>query len=287
MVPAPAVVMNPVSEEQPVPVGPIPATWTAAAQQAFAWPTSANLPSLTPRPTSLPIPSTSPTATSTNTPSPTATNTLTPTSTSPPPIIDTSNWLPNPSFEEGWYHYNGIPELQVANQWRLEWDEGENPLDSASWNRFVRPESRLLSRDFLPSGEHNTFIWDGDWTVKVFKREGALSFRLVTNVYLLPGSYLFEINAYPDMVTEYRANGRKVWASDPLAGELQFIVDVPASQWYLPTFGTKNTLTHAFEVTEARTYRIGVAFRGRWAILNNGWFMDDWSIQQLSEASVQ
>jgi hypothetical protein len=193
---------------------------------------------------------------------PTATNPITPTATSPPPIVDTSNWLPNPSFEEGWYHYNGIPELQVANQWRLEWDEGENPLDSASWNRFVRPETRLLNRDFLPSSEHSTFIWDGDWTVKVFKREGALSFRLITD-------------------------GRKVWASDPQSGELQFIVDVPASQWYFPTFGQKNTLMHAFEVTEARTYRIGVAFRGRWAILNNGWFMDDWSIQQLSEASVQ
>ena len=29
------------------------------------------------------------------------------------------NLLPNPSFEGGWYHPNGIPELQIPEDWQF------------------------------------------------------------------------------------------------------------------------------------------------------------------------
>lgn len=211
---------------------------------------------------------------------PTATPIPTPTPT-PPPTGSGPNSLPNPSFEEGWYHPNGIPELQIPNQWILEWDEGYNPLAPEPWNNYVRPEVRVLSRDFLPPDEHDLLIWDGIYTVKVFKGNGALSYRLITSRYLEPGRYQLEINVFPDLVVGYTQDGQKIWAPDPRSGEVRFTVDGRSGQWILPTFGQKNTIRHTVDVGQAKVVHITVAFRGRWAIQNNGWFMDDWRLTRL------
>ncbi|MDX1613124.1 MAG: hypothetical protein R3300_02370 [Candidatus Promineifilaceae bacterium] len=261
---------------------PLPVTWTAEPIANVPSPTSAGLPSRTPVPTHTPWPTFTATPTSTSTPSPTPTASPSPTETATVvPVVADQSLLPNGSFEEGWYHINDIPELQVPNRWTLEWETGENPLDPDPWNHYVRPESRVLNEDFLPAAEHGLFVWDGDYTYKVFKKEGALSFRVYSHVYLPPGDYVLEINAFPDMIAGYTDGGSKIWAPDPLSGELRFIVDGPVSPWYLPEFGRRNTYRWAFTVTEARTVRIGAAFRGRWAIQNNGWFFDDWSLTQV------
>lgn len=189
--------------------------------------------------------------------------------------------LPNPSFEGGWYHIDGIPELQVPSEWQLDWDEGPNPLDPDPWNHFVRPEVRVLPTDFLPPAEWPLYIWDGEQTVKVFKGMGALSFSLTADVYVDPGIYELEVNVFPDMVMSYTVSGAKVWADDPLAGELKLLAGGNATDWILPAFGQKNTFRLVFNVPAGQTMRVGVAFRGRWAILNNGWFMDDWSLYKV------
>jgi hypothetical protein len=208
--------------------------------------------------------------------------TLTPT---PRPIItpvpNAPNLLPNPSFEDGWSHPGNIPEIQVPLQWSLSWDEGENPLDPAPWNEFVRPESRLLSADFLPPEEEDLFIWDGQWTLKIFKGSGALSYRLKSNVRLSPGTYLLNIHIFPDLVVDYTSSGEKIWAPDPLSGEVRFDIDGVKSNWILPRFGEKNTLQSVFHVSHEKQVNLIVAIRGRWAIRNNGWFMDDWSLTKM------
>jgi len=265
-----------------------PPTWTPDVV-ATGSPTAARA-TFTPRPTRTPaiFPSDTPVPTpaspATATPSATATGTASPvlTTTSPPPAGGT-NLLPNASFEEGWYHINGIPELQVPNRWVLEWESGDNPLDPDPWNDWVRPEIRVLPTDFLPPSEHDLFIWDGRQTVKVFKGQGAISFRLLTDVYLEPGSYLFEIYFFPDLVVDYTGDGDKVWAPDPLSGEVRFVLGGQATEWVLPTFGQKNRLAHTFSVEVGQVMRLGVAMRGRWAIENNGWFMDDWSLRRLGQ----
>ena len=226
-------------------------------------------------------------ATPTETPQPSATINFTATTIAaltftPTATLTAENLLPNPSFELGWYHVSGIGELQVPKDWFLGWYEGENDLDSDPWNIYVRPESRILNGDFLPADEHDLYIWDGQQTMKVFKRTGALYFWLVTNVLLEPGSYMLEINVFPDMVDDYTELGGKVWAPDSLSAELRFIHDGEVGNWIFPKFGQKNTFRYAFQISEPQSVRLGVAFRGRWAILNNGWFFDDWSLSQLS-----
>ncbi len=199
---------------------------------------------------------------------------------SPSPTTGT-NLLPNPSFEGGWYNQNGIPELQLPNSWQLQWDEGDNPFDPQPWSDFVRPETRVLPAAFLPLAEHALFISDGNHTVKIFKGSGAISYRLFTDMVLQPGTYVFEANIFPDLVADYQ-NGQKIWATDPAAGEVRFIVGDGGTDWLYPNFGQKNTLTHTFTIQQAQTVRLGLAVRGRYALANNGWFMDNWSLQRLN-----
>lgn len=262
--------------------GTVPPTFTPQPGAALVSPTADRLASRTPKPTNTMWPTVTQTPTETPTSSPTPTETPTPTNT---PVTTGQNLLPNPSFEEGWYHINGIPELQVPNQWTLEWQAGNNPLDPDPWNEFVRPESRVLNFDFLPPDEHDLFIWDGSHTVKIFKGEGALNFSLSTFVFLQPGDYAFEVNVFPDLIVGYTEAGGKIYADDPLSGEIQFIVDVPATTWILPHIGRRSTYGHTFTVTSAHLVKVGLAMRGRWAIENNGWFMDDWSLTRLPESN--
>jgi hypothetical protein len=273
----------------------IPATFTVAPASEISSPTSASVtlqlasatPLLLPTNTTTTEPTSEPTATSQEIPS-----------TTPPPIPSATagivatpdsprsgaNLLPNGSFEEGWYHKNGIPELQVPNRWTLEWQEGHNNLDPDPWNAYLRPESRILSADFLPAREHSTFIWDGKHTVKIFKKTGAIHFWLTTNVDLQPGTYVFEISFFPDLIDGYTENGGKVWAPDPLSGEVRFIVNQPVGPWTFPDFGKKITMQYRFDISSPSLVRIGAAFRGRWAIDNNGWFLDDWSLERIATA---
>lgn len=271
------------TEPSPVAVQP---TWT---RPAMAGTESTPVRSFVSTPRATRTPLQLPPATVTPSPSPTITNTPTeaasatpgPTATLVPPE-GRPNLLPNPSFEEGWYHPYGIDELQVPNRWALEWLEGFNHLDPDPWNVWVRPEVRVLSPEFLPPAEHHLFIWDGQQTLKVFKGAGAISFNLQTSVFLDPGSYLFVIHVFPDLVDEYGANGQKVWAPDALSGEVAFIVEGVQQGWQLPQFGQKNQFTHLINVDQAGLVRLGVAIRGRWAITNNGWFLDDWALYDVS-----
>lgn len=238
-----------------------------------------------PQPTSPPqqptaVPTQPPAATAVPTTAPPP-PTATPVPPPPPPTTPTGvNLLPNGSFENGWYNQNGVPELQMPNSWRLEWDTGATGFGSEAWDVYVRPEIRVLSRSFLPPKEHASFIYDGDHTVKVFKGNGAISVRFLTDVTLDPGSYEFKINVFPDLVVRYE-NGAKVWAPDELSGDVRLIAAGNSTGWILPAFGQRNTFTYRFTLTQRQTITIGTAIRGRFAIANNGWFIDDWSLQRL------
>lgn len=198
----------------------------------------------------------------------------------PPAPQPNANLLRNPSFEEDWYHINGIPELQIPQHWTFEWDQGPTGFGGAPWDVWVRPEVRVLPSAFLPPHEHPLFIYHGDRTLKVFKGSGAISFRVFQDVALEPGTYQFSISLYPDQVASY-IDGQKFHPSDPNAGEVRFIIGSGGSGWIAPAYLQKNTLTHTFTVNATQTMRIGVGARGKFAIENNGWFMDDWSLVKL------
>ncbi len=292
LMPTAAVVETPIVVEPTETAAP-PATWTPAPTLPPP-PTSTPLPTVSLAPTDTPEPLPTNTAVPTDTPVP-PTNTAVPataTSAAPPPTQPPAqpttppqpvygvNLLPNPSFEEGWYNQNGIPELQLPNGWIFQWDEGPTGFGSEAWDVYVRPETRVLPASMLPPAEHPLYIYDGQYTVKMFKGNGAISFRVLTDVTLEAGTYAFEINAFADLVEGYSGN-QKIWASDPFSGEIQFLIGGVPYGWILPNFGQRNTLSQTFTVSQAQTMQVGIWVRGRYAISNNGWFFDAWSLRRI------
>ncbi len=196
---------------------------------------------------------------------------------SPPPQQPGQNLLPNPSFEGGYYHINGLPELQVPNGWHMEFDDGNAAPGTGI--TVLRPESRVLSKAEIPAHEHALFFWNGDWSIKVFKGHAPIGFRLLTDVHLEPGTYRLVANHFPDLIEGYDSNG-KLWIWRPNAGEVAF-VGPGGGGWSDVTPGTKNTFVNEFTVGSPGTVRLGVAFRTRYAIPNSGFFIDDWSLARI------
>lgn len=288
-------------EAVPQAVGPItessvqsvPPTWTPRVQSddAEAVLDGTLVPTSTPRATKTPFPTLLPTLIPANSPTPMVIDAPILDTPTPPPaaeILPTAipanpilgeNLLPNSSFEDGHYNMNGIPELQLPVGWVFEWDESQTGFGSESWDVYLRPETRVLSKNFLPDAEHSLFIFDGAHTIKIFKGDGAISFKLFRDVYLEPGTYVLEINVYPDLYMDY-VDGRKIWADDPLTGQFRFIAP-GATGWMGTVYGRKNVLTHTFTVDSAENVSIGAAMRGNHAIMNDGWFLDDWSLRRV------
>jgi LysM repeat protein len=190
-----------------------------------------------------------------------------------------ANLLPNASFEGDWYFYNGVQEWQISEGWKLAIDEGPNPFTDAD-DRFIRPEVRVVSKANLPPQEHAQFVFDGEKTIKIFKGGAPVHFAVFTDLPLPAGSYRFTINFFADTVAEYNQGG-KVWATHPQAAEVRFILNNGGSDWLYAAPGQKNTLTYDFTLTQPATVRLGADFRNRFINNNNGWFLDNWILQQI------
>ena len=109
---------------------------------------------------------------------------------------------------------------------------------------------------------------------------GPWGLRLVTDVELGPGTYVLEANFFADVFEKYE-NDHKVAPSDPNAGEAALFAGTGGTGWIANNYLAKNTLKHTFTVASAQTMTVGVGFRGRYAIANNGWFVDNLSLRQL------
>ncbi|MCB8987549.1 MAG: hypothetical protein H6661_07360 [Ardenticatenaceae bacterium] len=72
---------------------------------------------------------------------------------------------------------------------------------------------------------------------------------------------------------------QKIWADDPTSGEVRFIAP-GAGAWIRPSFGRKNTFTYMFTIADAQNVRLGAGIRGNYAIVNDGWFLDDWKLRR-------
>jgi len=188
------------------------------------------------------------------------------------------NVLPNGSFEEDWYYFQGVSEWQLPNGWSLAVNEGSNPHGSGG--RYYRPEIRLLTLAHLPPTEQGMFVFDGNKTIKAFKGHAPTHFTIYRDVTLEPGRYRLSISFFPDSVWGYDGE-TKVYNGDPLSAEAQVIVGSGGTGWVGSNVGNRNTLSHDFTIDTAQNIRLGGAFRNRFEQSNNGWFIDNWSLQKL------
>ncbi len=281
-VPATWTAVPQVIEDLPDPTDPAPATSTAlpTSTETLATDTPEPTDTATPEPTATSAPTKPPAPVPTSPPVPAATAEPAVPPTLPPEPVLGVNLLPNGSFENGHYNQNGVPELQLPNGWRIEWDEGPTGFGNQSYDVYVRPEARVLSKAFLPPEEHSLYIYDGENTIKIFKGSGAVSFRLLTDVALEPGTYVIEAKMFADIVQAWE-NREKVWPADPTAAEFHFIVGDGGTFWTQQNYGKINVHNWTFTVDTPQTVKIGLAFRGKYAIANNGWFIDDVSLRRV------
>lgn len=204
-----------------------------------------------------------------------------PTATPVPQVATGVNLLRNGSFEEGHYNQSGVAELQLPNHWAFEWDEGNTGFGNESWDVWIRPETRVLSKPFIPPQEHGLYFFNGENTVKIFKGFGAISIRMYQDIELPPGSYQLTIRAYSDMVAGYEGGGKK-FASDGLAAEGLAFAGGSNSGWQLMPIGQRGEVRLNFTVDSQQSVRVGASLRGRFALENNGFFIDHWELVKVN-----
>ena len=79
---------------------------------------------------------------------------------------------------------------------------------------------------------------------------------------------------------ESYSEGHKNPPSDPSAGEAMLFAGTSGTGWIANNYQNRNTLSHTFTIDTAQTVAVGVGFRGRYAIANNGWFVDNLSLRR-------
>ena len=99
-------------------------------------------------------------------------------------------------------------------------------------------------------------------------------------IFMLPGTYIVEANMFADIVADWEDN-RKVWAADPGAAQFRFIVGDGGTNWTRQNFGQRNTHNWTFTLEEPKTVKVGIWLRGKYAIANNGWFIDNLSLRRI------
>ena len=200
--------------------------------------------------------------------------------TQPPPTQE--NLLINGDFEGGWYHPDGIPELQIAEGYQVDWSVEPYVVNGETITP-VRPEFRVLRQADLPAHEWDLFCMGGNHGVKAFKGSGAVLFSYATKPMLIAaGSYRLTVPVYADLVMAYE-NGEKVFADDPMAGAARFYMGGGVGSWIsLYPYGDCSDMVFDFEITEERYVSIGIELRSIWALSNSGFFTDSWSLVRTS-----
>lgn len=199
----------------------------------------------------------------------------------PPDIDEAINWLANPSFELGWYHPDNIPELQIPNDWMFWYatDDLQNPYDDEEWSVWRRPEVRTLPKSALPPNEQNLFVLDGEYTLKVFKGNGSIWHSWFQQL-PSPGSWRFEINAFPDIITGYNQDGSKIFATDQNSCIVWMeLGDGQVSEELRPEIGQWNKLV--FDIKNTSSTYFDIHFMQPFAVSNNGLFLDNWSLKDM------
>lgn len=208
----------------------------------------------------------------------------------PPPVPEPApdeNLLRNASFEAGHYHWHNVVEIVIPNEWDFWYQTDKSLRLDRQVQAFDPPETVVWNVGQAPPHEQDLFFLSGDYALKVFKGWGAIWWRLFQTVRGLTvgATYRFTAPVFPDLVSSY-VGGEKRWAGDPLAGELRLYVvqgDEPNPRWmngddFKFGFYTRHTLEFTARSPEAT---VVIEARGRWGLLNNGWFVDALKLERI------
>ncbi len=200
------------------------------------------------------------------------------------------NLLRNPNFDEGHYHWHGIPEIVIPNEWDFWYQTDKQIRLDRQDQGFDPPECVVWNKGGAPLEERPLFFLSGDYCLKVFKGWGVIWWRIFQTVKgLTPGQrYRFTAPVYPDLYMDYKQG--KIMADDPLAGEVRLSVKSGGKEtetgWLNGNtfpFGKYTFFTLDF-VANDTSAEVSLECRGRWGLLNNGWFADSLKLEAISAA---
>lgn len=218
-------------------------------------------------------------------PPPTPTPTPEPTPTPAP-----TNLIANGDFEGGHYHWNNVPEIVIPNGFDFWHATASTPKLERQDQDFYPPETVVWNRNDAPPEERDLFFLNGVYCLKGFAGWKPIWWKLSQTVNnLTPGRrYIFTAPVFPDLAMRMEG-GAKVWADDPLAGEVRLSasgVGVTMDTGYLNgsnfPFGRYTEHTLLF-IAPAASVELSLECRGRWGLLNNGFFVDALRLEPIPE----
>jgi len=201
-----------------------------------------------------------------------------------------TNLIPNADFSEmkdgqNWYKYQGINELKLPIGWLCNWHNQASAADDVGGEEmplptqdqpFHRPEFTTWAAEDAPENERVLLFAELPYVVKGFAGSSPVWFWFFRSVsgLRIGREYTFSVEVYPDLVSSY--DGGKQWAADPNSGEFRLWAGSGAPvDWMngsaIP-FGQWNLLTVKFTASHLPQH-VGVEFRGRHGLANNGIFI--------------
>ena len=204
------------------------------------------------------------------------------------------NLLINPSFELGVEPFTERNnafikhELNVPSGWHLMVDDNIDNIHSDG-SPFVFPEMQPWRADQMSEcteGRYESIcdVFVEEHALKVFKGGLPIRFAMFQDVFLPEGVYTFRVHFFADTVAYYEGN-QKVWGQ-PGAAEIQLCIDggeYNHLDWEPVEIGINSVREVEFIVPTSRTVTIYAKFRNTQDLNNNGWFLDDWTLQPSAE----
>lgn len=203
------------------------------------------------------------------------------------PSFENGHWFPTKeNVINGWHFADSggaspIVELQLPVGWGFRWADETipNPYSTDPWNRFKRPEVRVLSEGSLPANEKELFIVDGSHTLKIFRGYGAWYGAIYQDLELDGGLYIAKVNIFNDAVARYDDN-KKIPALDSHACQIRIVInDSEPSEWR-PLF-PQNMNAEEFLFSAEGNTRVALEIMMPFALNNSGIFTDAESIIEI------
>lgn len=212
------------------------------------------------------------------------------------PLAQSGNLLTNGSWESGYHRQDGIPELNVPDNWRLWYLDNQTFPGIGSGQVAYRPESVVWPKSQAPGSEKNTLCLDGEWTWKIFKGFAPVYIAVSQDVsgLVVGQTYRFTAPVYADIIE----GASKTPPADLTAASVRLAVSPVGATWrdekqisYGNWWNGANTTdfyfnfvyySHIFTATSTQM-TVWVEMVGRYGYGNNGFFLDNFWLTPLGQ----
>lgn len=207
------------------------------------------------------------------------------------------NLLTNPSFEDGYFFQDNIPEIAVPNGWRMHYLDNV-PFDGSTGNA-ARPETVVWFKGDAPPDEQGLFFRQGNYALKVFKGGLPVYAGLSQDVSGLEVGRKYRLVApiFIDIVERWE-NGAKIAPGKLSSGVVRLGAGPVGSPWLEMSainysgFWTAETISPFYQAYPVFVYdftatssdmTVYIEMGSRDSYANNGFFIDTPGLYALEE----